>query len=147
MDALTQTLRATIQAADRAITAQDYDALMAFYTEDASLVVKPGLVATGKASILRAFVAIAEHFNHSIVVTQGNMQVIPGGDVALVIMETLLQATDTSGAETRITRRATYVFHLIAGKWLCAVDNSYGTTLLDEVTDSPTGPDPATTTP
>ena len=54
MDALTQTLKATIQAADRAITAQDYDALMAFYTEDASLVVKPGLVATGKDSIRRA---------------------------------------------------------------------------------------------
>lgn len=133
MDALTQTLRETIQAADRAITAQDYDALMAFYTEDASLVVKPGLVATGKDSIRRAFVAIAEHFNHSIVVTQGNMQVIPGGDVALVIMETLLQATDKSGADIHITRRATYVFHRVNGKWLCAVDNSYGTTLLDEV--------------
>lgn len=132
MDALTQTLKATIQAADRAITAQDYDALMAFYTEDASLVVKPGLVATGKASIRRAFVAIAQHFNHSIVVTQGQMQVIPAGDVALVIMETLLHATDTAGAETHITRRATYVFRQVDGQWLCAVDNSYGTTLLDQ---------------
>lgn len=132
MDALAQTLKKTIEAADRAITAQDYDALMAFYAEDATLVVKPGLNATGKASIRRAFVAIAEYFNHSMVVTQGKMQVIPGADTALVIMETLLQVTDKSGAKTEIARRATYVFRQISGQWLCVVDNSYGTTLLDD---------------
>lgn len=131
MDALTQILRDTIQAADRAITAEDFDALMAFYADDASLVVKSGLTVSGKDNIRRAFVAIAEHFNHSIVVTQGAMQVIPAGDVALVVMETLLQVSDASGATSDMTRRATYVFRNIAGKWLCAVDNSYGTSLLD----------------
>lgn len=131
MDALTQTLRQIIESADRAITAQNYDALMEFYAEDASLVVKPGLIVTGKASIRRAFIAIAEHFNHSIVVTQGKMQVIPGGDIALVVMETLLHATDNTGAELEITRRATYVFRQVAEKWLCVADNSYGTALLD----------------
>ncbi|WP_296260106.1 MULTISPECIES: YybH family protein [unclassified Pseudomonas] len=136
MDALTQTLKQTIESADRAITAQDYDALMQFYADDASLVVKPGLTVTGKASIRRAFIAIAEHFNNSMVVTQGNMQVIPGGDVALVIMETLLHATDQTGTETNITRRATYVFKEVAGKWLCVVDNSYGTALLDFTDDA-----------
>lgn len=132
MDALTQTLKQTIAAADRAITAQDYDALMEFYAEDATLVVKPGLNATGKASIRRAFVAIAEYFNHSMVVTQGKMQVIPGADTALVIMETLLQVTAKDGAKSEIARRATYVFRQVSGQWLCVVDNSYGTTLLDE---------------
>ncbi|SFB15860.1 conserved hypothetical protein [Pseudomonas sp. NFIX10] len=131
MDALTRTLKETIEAADRAITAENFDELMKFYADDASLVVKPGLTVSGKDSIRRAFVAIAEHFNHSIVVTQGDMQVISGGDVALVIMETLLQATDRSGAKTEIVRRATYVFRQISEKWLCVVDNSYGTTLLD----------------
>lgn len=131
MDALTQTLRQIIESADQAITAQNYDALMEFYAEDASLVVKPGLIVTGKASIRRAFITIAEHFNHSIVVTQGKMQVIPGGDIALVVMETLLHATDNTGAELEITRRATYVFRQVAEKWLCVVDNSYGTALLD----------------
>lgn len=135
MDALTRTLRETIAAADRAITAENFDELMKFYADDASLVVKPGLTVTGKDSIRRAFVAIAQHFNHSIVVTQGKMQVIPGGDVALVIMETRLQATDKSGAESQSMRRATYVFRQISEKWLCVVDNSYGTTLLDEVVE------------
>lgn len=136
MDALTQTLKQTIESADRAITAQDYDALMQFYADDACLVVKPGLTVTGKACIRRAFIAIAEHFNNSMVVTQGNMQVIPGGNVALVIMETLLHATDQTGTETNITRRATYVFKEVAGKWLCVVDNSYGTALLDFTDDA-----------
>ncbi len=137
MDALTQHLKETIQAADRAITSERFDDLMTFYTGDARLVVKPGLTVTGKDNIRRAFVAIAEHFKHSIVVTQGKMQVIPAGDTALVIMETLLQATDTSGAKTEITRRATYVFRYIEQQWLCAVDNSYGTTLLDEAFELP----------
>jgi len=133
MEELTRTLKETIAAADRAITAEDFDGLMRFYAEDATLVVKPGLTVTGKDSIRRAFVAIADHFNHSIIVTQGDMQVIPAGDVALVIMETQLQATDKSGAKTQITRRATYVFREISQEWLCVVDNSYGTALLDQV--------------
>lgn len=133
MDALTRTLKATIEAADRAITAENFDELMEFYADDASLVVKPGLTVTGKDSIRRAFVAIAEHFNNSIVVTQGEMQVIQGGDVALVIMETLLKATDKAGVNTEISRRATYVFRQVSEKWLCVVDNSYGTELLDNL--------------
>ncbi|MCD5996193.1 SgcJ/EcaC family oxidoreductase [Pseudomonas sp. CDFA 602] len=133
MDALATALKSTIEAADRAITAQDYDALMDFYAEDATLVVKPGLNVTGKENIRRAFVAIAEHFNHSMVVTQGRMQVIPGGDVALVVMETLLQVTSAAGVKTDIERRATYVFRQLSERWLCVVDNSYGTTLLDHV--------------
>jgi ketosteroid isomerase-like protein len=55
MDALTRTLRETIEAADRAITAEDFDELMRFYADDASLVVKPGLTVAGKDSIRRCF--------------------------------------------------------------------------------------------
>lgn len=32
---------------------------------------------------------------------------------------------------TQVTRRATYVFRHQEGRWLCTVDNSYGTDLLD----------------
>jgi ketosteroid isomerase-like protein len=60
------------------------------------------------------------------------MKVIEGGDTALVIMETVLNTVDADGAETSIVRRAMYVFRKsAAGKWLCVIDNSYGTTLLD----------------
>jgi ketosteroid isomerase-like protein len=62
-------LRLLIEAADQAITREDYDRLMDFYTDDAVLVIKSGMQATGKDQIRRAFVAIADHFDHSIEVS------------------------------------------------------------------------------
>ncbi|KAA5842751.1 SgcJ/EcaC family oxidoreductase [Pseudomonas chlororaphis] len=125
-------LKTLIEAADRAITAEDFDSLMDFYAEDATLVVKPGLEARGKDQIRRAFVAIAEHFNHSMVVRQGEMQVIEGAGTALVIMHTLLDTLDRDGIASTLERRATYVFrHEPADGWRCVIDNSYGTDLLD----------------
>jgi len=122
-------LRQLIEAADRAITAEDFDGLMDFYAEDATLVVKPGFTATGNAEIRKAFVAIAAHFKNALKVRQGRMEVVEGADTALVLMETLL---DIEGQPEPIVRRATYVFRKAAdGRWLCAVDNSYGTALLD----------------
>lgn len=130
---LDQELRVVIEAADRAIGAEDFDSLMDFYADDATLVVKPGLNATGKTQIRKAFVAIAAHFKNQLKVRQGNLKVIEGGDTALVIMETILETADSNGADTSIVRRATYVFRRTdTGKWLCVIDNSYGTSLLDE---------------
>jgi len=129
---LKQELKAVIEAADRAITAEDFDGLMDFYAEDATLVVKPGMLARGKPAIRRAFEAIAANFDHDITVKQGRMEVIDGGDTALVIMETLLQSSGGTGVPTTETRRATYVFRRgDGGSWLCVIDNSYGTSLLD----------------
>lgn len=126
-----QQIKQAIEAADRAITREDFDALMEFYANDAALVIKPGLIAKGKEHIRKAFIAISEYFGHSLVVKQGEMQVIQSADTAQVIMETILETIDPSGAPLHITRRATYVFREESdGKWLCVVDNSYGTDLL-----------------
>ena len=126
-----QPIRAAIEAADKAITREDFDALMEFYADDAVLVIKPGMLAKGKEQIRKAFLAIAEYFNHSLIVKQGEMQIIPSGGTALVIMETILETVDSSGIPSRSTRRATYVFREEPdGRWLCVVDNSYGTDLL-----------------
>ncbi len=126
-----QQIKQAIEAADKAITEEDFEALMEFYAGDATLVIKPGLIAKGKDQIRKAFNAIAEHFGHNLVVKQGEMQVIHGADTALVIMETILETIDPAGVPSRITRRATYVFREESdGKWRCVVDNSYGTDLL-----------------
>ncbi|PJI47242.1 MAG: DUF4440 domain-containing protein [Pseudomonas sp.] len=123
-------LQALIQAADEAIGREDFDALLAFYTDDALLVVKPGLLARGKAQIRQAFVAIAEHFGHNLRVRQGRLEILETGDTALVVAQTLL---DTRHG--KLSRRATYVFRREAdGAWRCAVDNSYGTDLLEATT-------------
>jgi uncharacterized protein (TIGR02246 family) len=132
MKTVTETIKETIKAADLAISSENFDELMEAYTEDACFVAKPGIIVSGKNEIRQAFVNISEHFNHSLIVTQGEMHVIPAGDVALVIMETNLQVTDASGDVSEKKRRATYVYKNASGRWLCAVDNSYGTALLDE---------------
>lgn len=119
-----------IRAADAAITAEDFDALMDFYADDATLVVKPGLSVTGRDNIRAAFVRIADYVQHSLVVGQGRVEVIEGGGTALVIMESTLGYVE-AGERKNVTRRATYVFRKEAdGRWLCTVDNSYGTDLL-----------------
>jgi uncharacterized protein (TIGR02246 family) len=124
-------LERVIRAADAAITAEDFDALMDFYADGATLVVKPGLNVTGKQDIRAAFVRIADYVQHSLVVGQGRMDVIEGGDTALVIMESTLDYVET-GDRVSAVRRATYVFRKEAdGRWACTVDNSYGTALLD----------------
>ena len=125
-------LRQLIETCDAAISRRDFDALMAFYAEDAALVVKPGMVVRGIPAIRRAFSAISDHFQGQLRVEQGVMEVIEGADNALVIMETRLRYPDGQGGQIDETRRATYVFRReLDGRWLCTVDNSYGTALLD----------------
>ena len=123
-------LRQIIESCDHAITTKNYDALMEYYAEDAALVVKPGMTVKGKENIRCAFIAISDYFQDQLI--QGEMQVIEGGGNALVIMETVLRFPDGQGGTTEMSRRATYVFRQESdGRWLCTIDNSYGTSLLD----------------
>ena len=124
-------IKELINQADKAIKEERFDALMSFYTDDAVLVVKPGLEAKGKEAIKNAFIKIAAYFKNSVVPTQGNMVMLEAGDTVLVLSQTLLDADNKDTSDHSMDRRATYVYRKIDGKWLCAVDNSYGTTLLD----------------
>lgn len=127
-------LRTLIETCDAAISRRDFDALMAFYAEDAALVVKPGMVVRGIPAIRRAFTAISDYFQGQLKVEQSAMEVIEGADNVLVIMETRLNYPDGQGGLTDETRRATYVFRKEAdGQWRCTIDNSYGTALLAAV--------------
>ena len=58
---------------DLAVKQEDFDTLMNYYTEDAILVVKPRMIAREKEEIKKAFIAIANYFNNSVVPTQGEM--------------------------------------------------------------------------
>ena len=119
-------IKELIAAADKAIKEERFDDLMEFYTDDAVLVVKPGLEAKGKQAI-----KIAAYFNNSAVPTQGKMMMLEAGDTVLVLSQTLLDADNSNSSEFSMDRRATYVYRNVNGKWLCAIDNSYGTTVLD----------------
>lgn len=92
---------------------------------------RPGLNATGKQQIHNAFAAISEYFNHSLVVKQGDMVVVEGGNTALVLAQTLLGGTQNSGETFALERYATYVFNRDSDNvWRCVIDNSYGTELI-----------------
>lgn len=120
-----------IAAADKAIVSEDFDALMALYADDAVLVVQPGVYARGKEQIRTAFLRIADYFGHSLKVRQDGMLVLEGGDTALVLRRTLVEHAK-GGTPATIARAATYVFRKSAnGAWLCVIDNSYGTDLLE----------------
>ncbi|MDF2569854.1 MAG: hypothetical protein K0R55_1458 [Sporomusa sp.] len=125
-------LKELIKKCDIAIKNEDFDTLMKYYTDDAILVVKPGMIVKGKDEIKKAFIAIAKYFNNSIVPTQGEMIILEAGDTALVISQTLL-AADIKASEYSMDRRATYVFKKSShDQWLCAIDNSYGTELIEK---------------
>jgi len=123
-------LKEIIKKCDTAIRQEDFDTLMNYYTDDAVLVVKPDMIVRGKEKIKTAFIAIAEYFNNSIAPSQGEMIILETGDTALVISQTILSA-DKKDSEYSMERKATYVFKKdISGRWLCAIDNSYGTDLI-----------------
>lgn len=133
-----------VHEADRLINAGCFDALMDCYTDDAVLVVRPGLNVSGKAQIRRAFDAIAAHFQHRLRVRQDGMQVIQTGDTALVLSRTRLDTDRPGEGPLSLERRATYVFRKDDhGSWRCALDNSYGTELLDAVVEEEASAEPA----
>jgi uncharacterized protein (TIGR02246 family) len=112
-----------IEKADSAINQEDFDTLIDIYSDDAVLVIKPGMNATGKAQIRRAHETIAAHFDHSLEVKQARMKILESADTALVLAKTVVSTPDMAP----INRDATYVFKRnAAGAWLCVIDNSYG---------------------
>jgi uncharacterized protein (TIGR02246 family) len=112
-----------IDKADSAINREDFDTLMDVYSDDAVLVIRPDMNATGKAQIRKAFEAIAAHFNHELDVKQAGMKILESEDTALVLAKTIVS---TPGVPP-INRDATYVFKKgPRGDWLCVIDNSYG---------------------
>jgi uncharacterized protein (TIGR02246 family) len=124
-----------IAAGDAAINAENFDAIMTFYADDATLVIAPGRWVTGHAAIRNAFIAIAEHFTHTLCVSQEKILVVEGAGTALVLAKTRVRATLKSGEPYDVLRRATYVFRREErGAWRCSIDNSYGTELLSSAT-------------
>ena len=128
-----EALKNAIHQADQAINCRDFDRLMNCYAEDAILVVQPGIYAKGKVQIRKAFNAISKYFNDSLEVQQGNMVFLEMGDIALVLAKTLVRAPGKPDGEFSSERDATYVYKKApSGEWLCVIDNSYGTALLNQ---------------
>lgn len=68
-------IKSIIEICDRLIHEEKFDELTKYYTEEAVLVVKPDLVARGRAQIKSAFIKIAAYFDNSIKPIEGKMVV------------------------------------------------------------------------
>ncbi|MBX9254071.1 SgcJ/EcaC family oxidoreductase [Desmonostoc muscorum CCALA 125] len=120
-----------IARADKAINDRDFDTVANCYTEDAVLVVKPGTLVQGREAIKIALQKISDYFNNSLKVSQGDMVIIEAGDIALVLSKTYIESPDKPDSEFSTERKAIYVYKRTTdGKWLCAIDNSYGVELI-----------------
>ena len=127
----TELIKMAIAQADQAINNGDFDRLMNFYAKDAILVVQPGVYARGRGEIRKAFERISHYFDHSMKVNQGDMLVIENDDTALVMAQTSITSARKTESRFPALRDATYIYRRDAtGNWLCVIDNSYGTTLL-----------------
>jgi uncharacterized protein (TIGR02246 family) len=124
-------LKQEIAKADRAIDERDFDTVAECYTEDAVLVVKPGMLVQGRPAIKEAHKKISDYFNNSLNVSQGEMVIIEAGDIALVLSKTYIESPEKLDSEYSTERDAIYIYKkTVDGKWLCAIDNSYGVELL-----------------
>ncbi len=124
-------LKQEIAKADQAINDRDFDTVANCYTEEAVLVVKPGTLVQGREAIKATYQRISDYFNDSLSVSQGNMVIIEAGDIALVLSKTYIESPEKLDSEFSTEREAIYVYKKTTdGKWLCAIDNSYGVELL-----------------
>ncbi|MGH1811313.1 nuclear transport factor 2 family protein [Enterococcus entomosocium] len=122
-----------INTCDQLIHEERFDELVSYYTDNAILVVKPDTVVYGREEIKNSFIKIAKYFDNSIKPIEGKMIYLISGDTVLVLAQTFLEASEkaTEQSEFSMERRATYVFRLVNNQWLCAIDNSYGTNLVE----------------
>jgi len=119
-------MRAILDRDAELIENEEFDKLMNVYTDDAIMVL-PRQIIQGKKALKEAYMRVAQYFDHTLKLRHGNMKILETEDTILVLDQTFVES-DKINEE----RRATYVYRKINGEWLCAIDNSYGTTLLDE---------------
>ena len=116
-----------IHSADQAINRNDFDTVAKSYTQNATLVVRPGHLVSGRSDIREAHKKISEYFNGSLAVSQGEIVIIEAGNTALVLAQTFIKSPGKLDSEYSAERDAIYVYVKDSNdKWLCAIDNSYG---------------------
>jgi uncharacterized protein (TIGR02246 family) len=118
-----------VEKLDAAFNRRDLDAVLSFYEDEATMVVEPGKIISGKSALKRVFEKI---FSFNGVAKQQKMQVIEAHDIALFISRWTLsnQTTDENIEDQEFY--ATCVFRKNSdGKWRLVIDNSFGPGILE----------------
>lgn len=114
----------TVNALVKALNRGDVDAAVAQYEPGASLVVQPGVVATGTIALREALAGFAAL---KPAITTEAYKVIEAGDIALYCSRWRLRGTDPAGNAVQMGGRSSDVLRRQPdGKWLIALDNPFG---------------------
>jgi len=127
---MSKNLLEVVEELDAAFNRKDIDAVLSFYEDEATMVVEPGKLASGKAALKSVFETI---FNFDGVAQQEKMKVIESSDIALFISKwNLTYKVNDEGLKTK-TFCATCVFRKNSdGEWRLVIDNSFGPAILDD---------------
>jgi ketosteroid isomerase-like protein len=122
-------LEETVEMLDEAFNRGDIEAVLAFYEDEAVVVVEPGRLARGKVAIRAAFEFV---FSLQGMAKQIKTNVVESGDLALFLSKWTFTGTLPDGTPFTRESTATCVFRKNSGgEWRCLIDNSYGTAVLD----------------
>lgn len=128
-----QSVASTLSHMHQAFNTDAIEAINACYTDSAKVIAKP----SDKAPNQNAHQALTEFrkkYAHNHLVTQGDEVVIEAGDVALVISKIYLSEKQNKANLPCEAQNAIYVFKRDEhGQWRCAIDNFFGTELLNYV--------------
>jgi uncharacterized protein (TIGR02246 family) len=126
---LATTPEEAVKELDQAFARRDIDAVLAFYENDAAVVVKPGHIARGKEELRKFFIQL---FAHKSEAHQLKTHIIESGDVALFISKWRFAGEGPGGERFSRESVATSVFRKGAdGKWRMVIDNSVGPAVLE----------------
>lgn len=118
----------TVNRLVRAINSADLATAVECYEPDAVLVVRPGQLARGRASVreaLAGFIALRA------TLTSEAQHVLEAADLALYLGRWSLRGTDPTGAPVAVGGESADILRRQAdGRWLIAIDDPWGAQLL-----------------
>jgi ketosteroid isomerase-like protein len=106
----------------------DLEAALSLYEPGATVIVQPGVAATGTSALreaLAGFIALKP------TLTSEAHQVVEAGDVALYCSRWSLRGTDPAGNPVQMSGRSSDILRRQPdGNWLIALDNPWGTDIV-----------------
>jgi uncharacterized protein (TIGR02246 family) len=117
-----------VKELDDAFGRSDLEAVLAFYEDDAVVVVEPGRLARGKDELAKFFSHV---FALKGTASQIETKVLESGDIALFTSRWRFAGTTLDGTPFQKESIATSVFRKgLDGNWRMVIDNSHGPAIL-----------------
>lgn len=125
---LATTVDEAVKKLDEAFSRSDLESVLAFYEDDAVLVVEPGRLARGKEELKRFFLHV---FAFKWTAEQIETNVLESGNIALFTSRWRLTGVAADGVPFQKESIATSVFRRGEdGGWRMVIDNSHGPAIL-----------------